>query len=60
MISVPDIIPISHNDYDRLYPKYEKALREHRIEPDATFQEWLRQHQGLLTWGSGMSSALTR
>lgn len=40
-----DIIPVSSDEYDRLYPQYEKALREGAIDPHATFQEWLRQRR---------------
>lgn len=40
------IIPVNSDEYDRLYPQYEKALREGAIDPHATFQEWLRQQHG--------------
>lgn len=45
------LIPVSVDEYDRLYPQYEKALRERAIEPDTTFQEWLRQRRDSIAPG---------
>jgi hypothetical protein len=32
------VIPVSHNEFDELYPLYEEAVEE---RPGLTFQEWL-------------------
>ena len=32
----PGVIPISADNYDRLYPRYEREAK------DLTFQEWLK------------------
>jgi hypothetical protein len=41
----PGVIPVSGDEYDKLYPQYEKALREGAIPAGTTFQEWLRQQK---------------
>lgn len=36
------VIPVSGDEYDKLYPQYEKALHEGSIPAGTSFQEWLR------------------